>query len=63
MPFYPIPALLAIAGFLFVLFHGKNLSREIEFATGILLTGLMIYGARAVVRGEWPFRRRATDTI
>ena len=62
MPFYPIPALLAIAGFLFVLLHGKNLSREIEFATGLLLTGLLIYGVRAVVRREWPFQPRATGT-
>ncbi|MHB8391588.1 MAG: amino acid permease [Acidobacteriaceae bacterium] len=63
MPFYPIPALLAITGFLFVLLHGKNLSREIEFATGLLLTGLLIYGVRAVVRREWPFQPRVTGTM
>ncbi|HVC90208.1 MAG TPA: APC family permease, partial [Acidobacteriaceae bacterium] len=63
MPFYPIPALLAIAGFLFVLLHGKNLSREIEFATGLLMTGLLIYGLRAVIRREWPFQPRATSTV
>lgn len=56
MPFYPIPALLAIAGFLFVLFHGKNLSKELQFATLLLLTGLLIYGVRAIARKEWPFR-------
>jgi APA family basic amino acid/polyamine antiporter len=59
MPWYPIPALLAIAGFLFVLLHGNNLSKEIEFATALLLTGLMIYGVRAFVEQEWPFRRGA----
>ena len=58
MPLYPLPALLAIAGFLFVLFHGKNLSKELEFATLLLLTGLLIYGLRAIIRKEWPFQRR-----
>jgi amino acid transporter len=57
MPWYPIPALLAIAGFLFVLIHGNNLSKEIEFATALLLTGLTIYGVRALIEREWPFRR------
>ncbi len=57
MPWYPMPALLAIAGFLFVLVHGKNLSKEIEFATGLLLTGLTIYGVRAFIEREWPFQR------
>jgi amino acid transporter len=56
MPWYPIPALLAIAGFLFVLIHGNNLSKEIEFATGLLLTGLMIFAVRAFIEKEWPFR-------
>ena len=62
MPLYPIPALLAIAGFLFVLLHGKNLSREIEFATGLLLTGLLIFGVRAIIRREWPFAAPAAGT-
>jgi amino acid transporter len=62
MPFYPIPALLAIAGFLFVLFHGTNLSTEIEFATILLLTGLTIYLLRALARREWPFQTHITDT-
>ncbi|MGH9616380.1 MAG: amino acid permease, partial [Acidobacteriaceae bacterium] len=56
MPWYPIPALLAIAGFLFVLVHGSNLSNEIEFATVLLLTGLIIYLVRAMAQGK---RRRA----
>ena len=56
MPLYPVPALLAIAGFLFVLIHGKNLSKEIEFATGLLLTGLAIYAVRAYLEKEWPFK-------
>lgn len=59
MPFYPIPALLAIAGFLFVLVHGKELSKEIEFAGILLLVGLTVYLIRAATRKEWPFRSQS----
>ena len=62
MPWYPLPALLAIVGFLFVLVHGKNLSKEIEFAAGLLLTGLTIYGVRAFIEKEWPFKQSAPST-
>lgn len=56
MPFYPVPVLLAIAGFLFVLFRGVTLATQIEFAGAILLTGLGIFLWRAAVQKEWPFR-------
>ncbi len=61
MPFYPIPTLLAIAGFLFVLFQGANLSKELEFAAVLLLTGLGIYILRAFMRREWPFPQRGAN--
>jgi APA family basic amino acid/polyamine antiporter len=61
MPLYPIPALLAIAGFLFILLHGTNLSKEIGFAAILLSTGLVIYLLRAFVRREWPFLRETMD--
>lgn len=59
MPFYPVPALLAIAGFLFVLLEGKKLSEELEFAAVLLFTGLIIYLVRSATRREWPFLPRA----
>lgn len=55
MPWYPAPALLAIAGFLFVLFHRSNGYAEIEFAGLLLLSGLAIYLVRAGMQREWPF--------
>ncbi len=61
MPLYPIPALLAIAAFLFVLFHSANLSKEIEFAAVLLLTGLIIYLVRASRHREWPFQSRVAS--
>lgn len=43
MPLYPIPALLALSGFLFILFSRPNFQREIRTAGVILLAGLMVY--------------------
>ncbi len=52
---YPLPALLAIAGFLFVLISRKNFQREIRYAVAILIVGLIIYFGRSWRRREWPF--------
>jgi amino acid transporter len=52
---YPLPALLAIAGFLFILVARKNFLREIRYAIVILVLGLAIYFVRSWRRGEWPF--------
>ena len=52
---YPLPALLAIAGFAFILLARKNFLREIRYAVMILVVGLVIYLLRAQRRREWPF--------
>ncbi len=52
---YPLPALAAIAGFLFILFNRVNAWKEVRYAAVILLTGLAIYMARAWRGREWPF--------
>jgi len=52
---YPLPALLASAGFLFILFSRPNFQREIRYAMVILALGLAIYFIRAWRHGEWPF--------
>jgi amino acid transporter len=52
---FPVPALIAIAGFLFILVSRANFMREIRYATVILLAGLIIYFIRAWNRREWPF--------
>lgn len=54
---YPVPALLAIAGFLFVLLSRKNFLREIRYAIAILIAGLIIYFIRSWRRKEWPFAK------
>ncbi len=52
---YPLPALLAIAGFAYILFSRKNFQREIKYALVILIVGLLIYFVRSWKRKEWPF--------
>src|ERR1700688_2209330 len=52
---YPMPALLAIAGFLFILFNRENWQKEMRYALVILLAGLVIYMIRAWRSHEWPF--------
>jgi len=52
---YPVPALLAAAGFLFVLIERKNFLREIRYGVVLLVAGLLIYLLRAWRRREWPF--------
>jgi APA family basic amino acid/polyamine antiporter len=58
---YPLPALLAIAGFIFILVARKNFLREIRYAVVILVLGLAIYFVRSWRRGEWPFAAHPAD--
>ncbi len=58
---YPLPALLAIAGFVFILFARVNSMRELRYAIVITLAGLAIYFWRSWRRQEWPFGRVAAD--
>jgi APA family basic amino acid/polyamine antiporter len=59
---YPLPALLAIAGFLYVLLARKNFQREIKYAVVILIAGLIVYFVRSWKRREWPFAQPMTDS-
>src|ERR1700730_1357899 len=52
---YPVPALAAAAGFIFILFNRQNAMKEVRYAAVILLAGLTIYMVRAWRGKEWPF--------
>ncbi len=52
---YPVPALLATCGFLFVLVERKNFLRQVRYAVVILIAGIVLYLVRALRRREWPF--------
>lgn len=52
---YPLPALLAIAGFLYVMFMRPNFLKEIRYAAVLIVAGLTTYFVRSYKRGEFPF--------
>ncbi len=52
---YPVPAVLAIIGFLYVMFMRPNFQKEIKYAAVLIVLGLIIYFIRAYRRGEYPF--------
>ncbi|MGI8769946.1 MAG: APC family permease [Acidobacteriaceae bacterium] len=52
---YPIPALVACAGFLFMLFSRHGAGRELIAALIVSVSGSVVYLLRANKRREWPF--------
>ena len=54
---YPWPALIACAGFIYILFARPAFERELFFAFLVVLTGTALYLFRAYSRSEWPFAR------
>jgi amino acid transporter len=52
---YPLPALLASVGFVFVLVSRTNSLKQVRYAAVILITGIAIYMVRAWRNREWPF--------
>jgi basic amino acid/polyamine antiporter, APA family len=52
---YPIPALIAAFGFLYVLIMRPNFTKEIRYGLVILVMGVLVYLVRSFKRREWPF--------
>jgi amino acid transporter len=46
MPLYPLPVVVALSGFVFILFSRPNFLREMRTAGLILLAGAVVYGVR-----------------
>jgi amino acid transporter len=55
MVLYPLPALVAAAGFVFVMLKRPDFMKEIRYALVIVVAGLIIFVARAWRRKQWPF--------
>jgi basic amino acid/polyamine antiporter, APA family len=63
---YPLPALIAAGGFVFIVISRANSLTQIRYALLILITGLAIYFVRAWRHREWPFgaeTRPATEGV
>jgi APA family basic amino acid/polyamine antiporter len=59
MYLYPLPALLAIAGYIYVLFSRPNFQKEIRYAALLVVTGTIIYLVRSRRLREWPFAAKS----
>jgi amino acid transporter len=53
MPLFPLPALLALGGWTYIVVTSG--ARYILMAFGLMLTGVLVYLLRARKRFEWPF--------
>ena len=54
---YPLPAVAALVGFLYVLIMRKDFTKEIQYGVVILILGAVFFLVRSWMREEWPFAR------
>ena len=52
MPLYPLPVLLALSGFIFILFSRPNFLKEMRTAGLILIAGAAVYAVRYFAAGD-----------
>jgi amino acid transporter len=55
MPLYPLPPLVAMAGFAFLLVYRAHAFKELAVAGAIAASGTLIYLVRARTLRQWPF--------
>jgi amino acid transporter len=55
IPLYPLPPLVAMAGFVFILVNRSHALGGLAVAAGIACSGTVIYLVRAKRLGQWPF--------
>jgi amino acid transporter len=61
MPLYPLPPLVAIAGFFFMLVNRNYALDGLGIAAAIAFSGTLIYFIRARRFGQWPFALSKSD--
>ena len=52
---YPLPAIVALGGFLYVMFMRDGFTKQLKYAVVLIAVGLVIYFIRSYRRGEYPF--------
>ena len=57
---YPVPALVALIGFLYVMFMRDGFFTQVKYAAVLIALGLIVYFVRSYRRGEYPFNKDET---
>jgi amino acid transporter len=52
---YPVPAIIALIGFLYVMFMRKGFLTQVRYAAVLIVAGVIIYLVRSYRRREFPF--------
>jgi len=60
---YPVPAIIASLGFIFILASRSNSLVQIRYAAVIIITGVLLYFFRALRNREWPFAPAAEVSV
>jgi amino acid transporter len=60
---YPLPALVAFAGFVYIIRMRDNYLKQVKYAAVLIVVGLIIYLVRARARGEFPFGTAAVAAV
>ena len=60
---YPLPAVIALIGFLYVMFMRDGFTKQIKYAVVLIVIGLAIYLARSYRRDEYPFSSFEAATV
>jgi APA family basic amino acid/polyamine antiporter len=53
---YPLPAVAAFCGFVYVLLCRPNFLKEVRYAAVLIVVGTLIFCIRSYLKDEWPFR-------
>ncbi len=55
---YPLPAIVALVGFLYVLFMRDGFMTQVKYASVLITVGLVVYFVRSYRRKEFPFENK-----
>ena len=55
---YPVPAIIAVFGFLYVLFMRPNFQKEVKYAAVLIVLGLIVFLVRSFRKKEFPFENK-----
>ena len=58
---YPVPAFVALIGFLYVLFMRDGFLTQVKYAAVLIVAGLIVYFVRSYKRKEFPFDKQAAE--